>query len=333
MHFRITRLIDLRRSLVFALLSGLLLAATGCGSLPTAGYRRIATDSPEFKSALARATATELEAGKSKGDAESIAARRVREQMVKAEKLRRSESVVPLQLALDALDQPRGCWAYTLTTTYQENEKTTVSVERFDPFLPEDRIWTLVNRDGRPPTDDEQSSYRRTQLAKWKKQQAAARKGRTASERSGRKALLVETVDVMRGASGSPTTFSFMSSRSRVPLLGELPEVREAYEVDETTNRLINHHRTYLTSSSVLGGSVEIDRWEQSTTYAIVDPAVAAFPVSSRASFRIRAFGNDTGDVAIACVYSDYRRVKCYDDRFEVQIGVPSLQEFIPGPK
>jgi hypothetical protein len=32
-------------------------------------------------------------------------------------------------------------------------------------------------------------------------------------------------------------------------------------------------------------------------------------------------------------VYSDYRRVKCYDDRFEVNVGAPEMIDFLPTSK
>ncbi len=326
-------MIPVSRALVATLAGALLLGATGCISTPPAGYRQVAVDTPEFKAAVTREAAAEVRAGKSQADAEAFATRRVRKQTIEAEKLRRSDSVEPLLRALDARDKPRGCWAYTVTSTRQQNATTTVLVERFDPFLPEARIWTLVTQDGIAPTDDEQATYRRTRLAQWKKQSAAAAKNRSAAERSGRRALLVDSVEVTRAEAGSPTVFSFVNNERRGPLLGELPGTQETYAVDESVSRLTNHRRTHLGSYSILGGSVQVEHWDQSTSYAMVDPNVAPFPASSHVSFRIRSFGTDTGDVSIASTFSDYKRVKCYDDRFEVQIGIPSVQDYIPAAK
>jgi hypothetical protein len=48
-----------------------------------------------------------------------------------------------------------GGWAYTLTTTREAD----VSVERFDPAKPNGAQWTLLKRNGRPPTGDEVRQY------------------------------------------------------------------------------------------------------------------------------------------------------------------------------
>lgn len=59
-----------------------------------------------------------------------------------------------------ASDAPRG-WAYTLTTT-REGES---SSERFDPSKPKGGEWTLLARDGRPPTAEETERYLRYKVS------------------------------------------------------------------------------------------------------------------------------------------------------------------------
>ncbi len=51
-------------------------------------------------------------------------------------------------------DAPKG-WAYTLTTTKDGD----TSIERYDPAQPIGAQWTLLQRNGRPPTDDERRRY------------------------------------------------------------------------------------------------------------------------------------------------------------------------------
>lgn len=70
---------------------------------------------------------------------------------------RAAELPAPYRAALArfSADVPRG-WAYTATTT--RNGET--SVERFDPARPRDAQWTLLMRNGRPPTADEAARYR-----------------------------------------------------------------------------------------------------------------------------------------------------------------------------
>ncbi|MBI2518368.1 MAG: hypothetical protein HYV95_15920 [Opitutae bacterium] len=58
-------------------------------------------------------------------------------------------------LAKLSADVPRG-WAYTTTTT--RNGDT--SVERFDPARPHEEQWTLLARNGQPPTATEAARYR-----------------------------------------------------------------------------------------------------------------------------------------------------------------------------
>lgn len=296
------------------------------------GYRRVDADAPEFKAAVARETAIETSRGKSATEAGKIALQRVTAETVDFEKQRRTDSVVPLIAALEALDRPRGCWAYTRTTTRQAPNKTTVEVERFDPFQPEERIWTLLSRDGRSPTEDEQSGYRRSRLRKWKNQQAKAADKKSVPERITRDALRSEHIEVTHSeAGGPPATFSLVQEGYHAALLGTFPRMRQTYTIDETAARVQRHTRTYLAPAVFLAGSVAVETWDQVTDYVVIEPALAPFPSRSNVRLRLRGLGHDTGDVVIETVFSDYRRVKCYDDRFEVQIGVPSVQDYLPG--
>jgi hypothetical protein len=52
-------------------------------------------------------------------------------------------------------DAPPG-WAYTVTTTRGEE----TAVERYDPGRPLEERWTLLQRNGRPPTPDEVRRHR-----------------------------------------------------------------------------------------------------------------------------------------------------------------------------
>ena len=53
-------------------------------------------------------------------------------------------------------DAPKG-WAYTLTTTKGGD----TSIERYDPGQPIGAQWTLLQRDGRSPTDEERARVHR----------------------------------------------------------------------------------------------------------------------------------------------------------------------------
>jgi hypothetical protein len=42
-----------------------------------------------------------------------------------------------------------------------------------------------------------------------------------------------------------------------------------------------------------------------------------------------RLLVNDTGEVDLEQTYTNYHRVKCYDERFAVQVGPTELVEFL----
>jgi hypothetical protein len=63
-------------------------------------------------------------------------------------------------LAGFSADPPRG-WSYTMTTTRDSH----TTVERFDPNKPGPDQWTLLRRDGNPPTTEESEQYRRHKAA------------------------------------------------------------------------------------------------------------------------------------------------------------------------
>lgn len=154
-----------------AALTGLSLACAGCmsnadGSRYKAPYLRVDQESPAFKAAKENALAAEQAKGKSAKEAKKTAVRKVTLDFVAKEKASREEQVAPLVAALADFERPRGCWAYTLTTTRIEGGHTTVLVEQFNPYEPEDRLWTLVSGDGGTPTEKGQADYRRNRLRK-----------------------------------------------------------------------------------------------------------------------------------------------------------------------
>lgn len=305
-----------------------LFLCAGCLSRTTPPYRRIDTETPEFKAAIARETAVETAKGTSSKKAAEIALRRVTNQAIEAEKERRTDMVAPLTTALAALDQPRGCWAHTVATTITKDGKTTLDVERFDPSQPDARLWTLVSRNGLGPTESEQADYRKDRLKKWKKQQSRAANHKPDPERVNRQALYAN-LKIERPTDNGPVSFSF-DREGRSGLGIKIPPLHETYLIDEAASRVVHTDKAFQGTSSALGGTAKILAFDASTDYVVVDPAVAPFPSKNKVHYRIVFFGSDTGDVTIESAYSDYRRVKCYEDRFEVQIGAPTLQDFLP---
>lgn len=312
--------------------AAVLLFAAGCVSRPTPPpYRRVDTASPAFQSAVTRETAAEQAKGKSATEAAKVATQRVSRQTIAAEKQRRVDQVAPLTAALDALQRPRGCWAYTSTTTTTKAGQATVVVERFNPFEPDERLWTLVSVNGHSPTEEGQADYRRQRLKKWRQEQAQAEKRQKkhpVAERSRRDALYAEFTTEQPDLAG-PITYRFERPHLHIALIGDIPPTRESYVIDPVTGSVSRHTRTQLEPAAVLGGSIKITTDHRVTDYALIDPALPPFPVKISAHFRYSAFGKDSGEVHVERSYADYRKVKCYDDRFEVHLGELTPVEFL----
>lgn len=310
-----------------------LLLAGGCVSRPAPPpYRRVDPTSPAYQSSVARETAAEQAKGRSAAEAAAVATRRVNRQTIAAEKQRRLHDVAPLTAALDALQRPRGCWAYTVTTTTVRSGQTSTLVERFNPFEPEERLWTLLSIDGREPTETGQADYRRMKLKQWKREQERARQrqGKRSPAELSRQSALYAEFETEQPDPAGPITYRFERARVSVALLGDIPPSRETYVIDSATGAVRRHTRTQLEPAAVLGGSIKITTDHRVTDYALIDPTLPPFPMKISAHFRYRAFGKDSGGVHVERTYADYRKVKCYDDRFEVQLGELTPVEFLP---
>ena len=305
----------------------LALAFAGC-ALPRASYKKIDQDTPAFKAAVALETERLQTTEKSVSAATKLATKRVTQQFIDAEKQRRTEQVAPLAEVMAVFEKPRGCWAYTITTTQRTNGVPTVTVETFDPFQPEERLWTLVSRDAQTPDEKAQATYRAKKLRDWRKKQDRKPK-EPESERMKWRALSAHFA--IESPENSPhTTFVFARDNTKIALLGETGAFSQSFVVDPAARTLVQRTMRLLSPAAVLAGSTKIDRFETTTHYAIVDHALPPFVAKTTARYRGHFFGQDTGDVELEAVYSDYRRVKCYDDRFEVKVGPPGLVDFLP---
>lgn len=300
----------------------------GC-TLPRPGYKQVDHASPAFQAAVAAETQRLLATDLSMTAAVKQATARVTEQFIAAEKERRTREVTPLAEILAGLDRPRGCWAYTVTTTrLVAGAVPVVTIETFDPFQPEARLWTLISRNGQPPDENAQMSYRAAKLRKWK--EARSREARpTGSERVSRRALSHD-FEVEAPADSAVVTYTFTREDRKVPLLGNTGSFRETLVANHATGTLLQRTQTLLTPLSLSAGGVKVDHFQSTTDYLIVDPTLPPFVAKTSARFQMRVFGNDTGAVEQEAVYSDYRRVKCYDDRFEVKIGAADFLDYLP---
>jgi len=303
---------------------------TGCISMPAPAYRKVDQETPAFKEAVTREAARQQERGKSPAQAQEIATQKVIRQIIKMEQDRRLEQVTPLLTALTALDRPRGCWAYTLTTATCLPDKTTVVVERYDAFQPEERLWTLVMRDGQAPDEKTQANYRRAKVNAWKKQLKQSPPKYSQTESLNLQAVWGEMEVTPSDPSGT-ITFTFVRGHAHVAMIGDIPRWRETYATDIANHTMLRHAQILLEPAVMLSGSIKLETWDSSTDYIVLDPALPPFIAKTKSHYRGRFFGRDTGEVEIETVFSDYRRVKCYDKRFEVKIGEPSMTDLLPG--
>ncbi|HVW19722.1 MAG TPA: hypothetical protein VHC86_00760 [Opitutaceae bacterium] len=224
--------------------------------------------------------------------------------------------VLRLVAALQAQEQPRGCWAYTVTERRSEKGVATVDVARFNPSQPDPALWTLLSHNGAPPDDAQQASYRRKKLAWWHQQEGRHRQpdsDRVAAElRHGRKPVLESA------PKGAETTFGW-ERPGRSLLVMHMGEIRESFALDSATGRLVRHVQEFPGPSSTAGLRIDYSRAE--VDYGVVDPAYAPFVLRTSLRGRYHFLGSDSGDVSVEKTFSEYRRVRCYQDRFEVRIG------------
>lgn len=298
-------------------------------TLPQASYRKVDQGSPAFKQAVALETEKLQARGQSASDAEESATKVVTKRLIQEEKTKRTKEVTPLVEILSALEKPRGCWAYTATTATRKEGKESVKVERYDPFQPEERLWTLVTLDGKTPDETEQASYRERRLRAWKKTLTKADPKRARSEQLKRKALFSDLeITASSSEETAQTTYTFSRDRISVPLFGDLPPSRETYVARDDV--LARQTLAYLGPASLLAGGLKIAHFASETDYIVVEPALPPFVAKTTVHLRATLFGKDTGELEEETVYTDYRRVKCYDDRFEIKIGAPNLINFVP---
>ncbi len=313
--------------------AALLLALAGCRTvIPQPAYRKVDQDAPAFKEAVAKETERQIELGKSARETRSRAVNKVKRATLKVASDRRNDSVAPLAKALEKLTRSRGCWAYTITTTKRTDGKATVDVVRFDAYQPEAKLWTLVSRDGQTPDEETQADFSRAQLRAWKRAQVQG-EGRRAQDIQMWEFVDMSDLTITGPDDAGQTTFLMTRAHGQMPILGELPAAHRTYVMDEAQQVVLRQTEVFEEPSSMLGGSVKIQIWEASSDYAIIAPEVPPFPIRTKVRYRGQIFGKDSGLVEIETVYSDHRRVKCYDERFSVKLGELNVMDFVPDGK
>jgi hypothetical protein len=222
----------------------------------------------------------------------------------------RAEVPPLLNSALRKLQADENRWAFTQTTQEFDRKgepEGGLTVERFDPSQHYDQQWTLVSYQGREPTPREERA--------WRKRKAKETKRR--EEKS-----LGEVMDLenARAVETSDAKVAFA-----VPLLAgaskRLPAEKFVVRMDvDPANETLQAFRLETTGDFRVLGVAKIDRIEVAAEFATVDPQFAPQPARITASGAGRVLFFRVGG-AVNIVWSEFRRVTPYDDRFKVEIG------------
>ncbi|MCB1104016.1 MAG: hypothetical protein H7A44_00810 [Opitutaceae bacterium] len=215
-----------------------------------------------------------------------------------------------LEEALQKLQADENHWAYTQTTQVYDRKGEVdggVTVERFDPSLPYDQQWTLLQQDGREPTAREERSWRKRKDREMKRRE----------EKSLGEIMDLERArEVERYAGQVVFEVPLQPGASR-----RLPAEKFAVlmAVDEASATL-SEFMLKTTDSFRALGVAKVDRIEIKADFATVDPQYVPQPRRIFASGAGRLLFFRVGGSA-EITWTDFKRVKPYEDRFEVQIG------------
>ena len=215
-----------------------------------------------------------------------------------------------LEAALQKLQADENHWAYTQTTQVfdrQGEPEDGVTVERFDPSLPYDQQWTLLQQDGRAPTAREERAWRKRKDREMKRRE----------EKSLGEIMDLERArEVERYAGQVVFEVPLQPGASR-----RLPAEKFAVlmAVDESSATL-SEFMLKTTDSFRALGVAKVDRIEIKADFAMVDPQYVPQPRRIVASGAGRLLFFRVGGSA-EITWSEFKRVKPYEDRFDVQIG------------
>ncbi len=241
-------------------------------------------------------------------------------QAVTTSELRSAQAADDLKAALTALDKPRGCWACTLTLSIKRTGKPDVCyVARYDPGKSEKELWTLLSFNDRVPSDEEIARFKRS-TSRRKRAANLWTRARDQLERSKERSQIeVKLTDTSAFYELDP------SSKSK--------SGQTSCHVDRASGNVVSVRRVSSQAISHWStmGRIHLNYSDEKIDFAIQDPTLPPFLSRRAKRFRMNFNGHDSGDVAIDESYTDYKKVTCYDDRFQVivheldtiQLGTP----------
>ena len=220
-------------------------------------------------------------------------------------------------------------WAYTQTLVEQDGKGKVLrrSVVRFDPSKPYAEQYTPLLVDGRDPSAADLKKYRRRGEKRGERIDKAEREGSDSTE--GNRQSLGELMDLEHAtlASEDEKTISF-----EVPLKKEgnkrLPpdKFQVLARIDKTSHTFQRIEAT-LREPMRAALVVKIKSGEGLIEFGSVDPKFAPTPVTLRGT-GLYSILFIPGGRTYEATHSDFKRVKPYGDRFDVQIGTMKTIDF-----
>lgn len=215
-----------------------------------------------------------------------------------------------LDAAVKKLQADENRWAFTQTTQVYDRKgerEDGATVERFDPSQPPDAQWTLLQIEGREPTAREERSWRKRKEREMKRRE----------EKSLGEVMDLENAREVERYDGQVVfEVPLQPGASR-----RLPSEKFAVlmSVNETGETL-QEFMLKTTDSFRALGVAKVDRIEIKADFASIDPQYVPQPRRIVATGTGRLLFFPFGATA-EITWSDFKRVKPYDERFEVRIG------------
>lgn len=215
-----------------------------------------------------------------------------------------------LGTALGKLQADEDHWAYTQTTQAFDRKGRPdggPTVERYDPSQPPAEQWRLIQWQGREPDGRD--------VRRWEKRKVKEQKRREEK-------TLGEVMDFDRATVREETAAEVVFAIPLQPGASKrfLAEKFMVHMTVERAREVVTGFSLETTGSFRAMGVAKIDSIEVSADFRTVDESYAPQPhaIQARGAGRVLFF-RVGGAAEIA--WSDFKRVKPYNDRFEVRIG------------
>jgi hypothetical protein len=228
-----------------------------------------------------------------------------------------AQAPIPLSEAISKLKAEHNRWAFTMKVTELAQDPSSkppsLRVERFDPSLAPDKQWELLSVDDKPPSEKD--------LKRWQKQKK--RQSQSKDDRLGnlidleqaklsleRPDAYVYEVPLKKGGSNRLPP-------EKIQLL--LTVSKPAHDLQHLSLKTREAFRVYL-FIKITGASAEVDFASVDDTHP---PQPAFMTGEAAASMFFKSVGGH-----LQIVWNDYKRVKPWDERFEVKLGELKALDF-----